>query len=167
MKPFTRVAVPMGVVTATAFAPSVPAGVTAVILVALTTVYEVAATPPILTEVVPVRLAPVIVIVVPPVNGPVGGATDEIDGGAMWLKPLASDDQPPGVVTEIGFTPAVSAGVTAVIFVAFTTTTEVASFVPILTEVAPVKFVPVIVIAVPPVVGPKFGVTEVTVGGGK
>ncbi len=49
VKPFARFAVPLGVVTETVFAPSVPAGVVAVIVVGFTTVTEVAPTPPTVT----------------------------------------------------------------------------------------------------------------------
>ena len=45
-----------------------------------------------------------------------------------------------------------------------TTANVVAGVPPMVTAVAPVKPVPVIVIAVPPVTGPPGGVTEVTVG---
>jgi len=75
-------AVPPGVVTDTVFAPAVPAGVTAVTVVALTTLTEVAATPSIVSELAPVRFVPVIVIAVPPVVGPTFGETDEIVGPA-------------------------------------------------------------------------------------
>ena len=59
-------AVPLGVVTATLCAPTVPAGVTAVMLVDETTTTLVAATPPTVTLVAPVKFAPVIVIGAPP-----------------------------------------------------------------------------------------------------
>ena len=162
-----RVAVPHAVVTATSRGPSRPGGVTAVRLVSLTKVTPSAGTPPIVTEVAPVRFAPVMVIVVPPVEGPDAGDTDEIVGGAKWMKPQGKGATPPGVVTETVFGPAEPAGVTAVIVVGFTTVTCVAEAVPILTEVAPVKFVPVIVIGVPPADGPKPGVTLEIVGAAK
>ena len=63
---FVAVAVPPDVVTTTLFAPTVPAGVTAVTLVDETTTTLVAATPPTVTLVAPVKLAPVIVIGVTP-----------------------------------------------------------------------------------------------------
>ena len=72
---------------------------------------------------------------------------------------------PPGVVSDNVFAPAVPAGVTAVTVVAFTTDTLVAAVPPIVTELVPVKFVPVIVIAVPPASPPAFGVTDAIVGG--
>jgi len=77
--------------------------------------------------------------------------------------PLAVGD-PYGVVSETFAAPAAPDGVTAVTVVALTTTTEVAAFPPTVTELVPVRFVPVIVIAVPPVVGPKFGETDEIVG---
>ena len=70
-------------VTDTVFAPIVPAGVTAVTVVELTTLTEVAATPSIVTELVPVKFVPVIVIAVPPLVDPVFGFTVEIVGAAM------------------------------------------------------------------------------------
>ena len=72
------VATPPTVVTTTLFAPAVPAGVFALIdpAVALT---MVAATPPIVTF-APARLAPAIVIAVPPPNGPDLGDTLAIVG---------------------------------------------------------------------------------------
>ena len=73
-------AVPPGVVTATVFAPAVPAGVTAVSCVALVTETEVAAAPPTVTDVAPVRFVPVTVIEVPPATEPEVGETAVIVG---------------------------------------------------------------------------------------
>ena len=75
---FSAVAVPSGVVTATLFAPAVPAGVTAVMLVEETTTTLVAAMPPTVTLIAPVKFAPVIVIAVPPAVAPEFGVTDEM-----------------------------------------------------------------------------------------
>jgi hypothetical protein len=62
---------------------------------------------------------------------------------------------PPPVVTITPTAPAVvHAGVIQVIVVLFTTLREVAAIPPNVTEVAPVKFVPVIVTLVPPSVLP-------------
>ena len=55
---------------------------------------------------------------------------------------------------------------TAVMLVSETTTTLVAVVPPTVTKVAPVKFAPVMVIWVPPPVGPELGLTAVTVGTG-
>ena len=81
MNAFVNVAVPPAVVTATLFAPAVPAGVSAVTLVAETTTTLVAATPPTVTLVAPGRFAPVRVIAVPPIVEPLVGLTDVIVGG--------------------------------------------------------------------------------------
>ena len=62
-------------VTVTSAEPGVPAGVTAVIEVALTKVTEVAATPPTVTVAPEEKPVPVIVIVVPPAEGPSAGET--------------------------------------------------------------------------------------------
>ena len=65
---------PPGVVTVTSTMP-VPAGLSAVILVALTTVTSVAAVVPKSTAVAPVKPVPVIVTDVPPATGPLVGLT--------------------------------------------------------------------------------------------
>ena len=91
-------------VTATLFAPAVPAGVSAVRVVVEVTFSAVAATPPTVTLVVPAtKFVPVIVIDVPPRVGPLAGLTAVMVGGgtkqkdATSLPPLV----PPGVVTTI------------------------------------------------------------------
>lgn len=73
---------------------------------------------------------------------------------------------PPVVVTEILVNPASPVGVTAVIEVEDNTTILVAGLLPTVTLLAPVKLVPVILIAVPPEVDPEVGLTEVIVGAG-
>ena len=73
-------------------------------------------------------------------------------------------DRLPGLVTVTVTAPAVPAGVVAVMVVLLTTTTFVAAALPKVTVAPVAKFVPVIVTAVPPVVGPLFGLTLVTVG---
>jgi hypothetical protein len=78
VKAFVEFAVPKPVVTLTVCAPAVPEGVTAVIEVAVLP-DTVAGAPPTVT-VAPVKFVPVIVIVVPPVAGPVEGETDAIVG---------------------------------------------------------------------------------------
>lgn len=69
---------------------------------------------------------------------------------------------PPVVVTAIVFTPSDEGGVTAVICVAVTTTFSAAA--PPMVTLAPIKFVPPMVMGVPPAVGPKDGLTKVIVG---
>ena len=74
---------------------------------------------------------------------------------------------PPGQVTTTFCAPSdVPAGVVLVIEVAELTVKLVTGIPPIVTEVAPVKFVPVIVAVVPPAIDPLEGEIEVKVGGG-
>ena len=80
MNALNNVAVPPAVVTATLLAPALPAGVTAVIEVALTTITLVAATPFTFTLVASVKLVPVIVNAVPPKVVPEVGAMEVIVG---------------------------------------------------------------------------------------
>ena len=77
-----RVAVPPGVVTPTL--PDVPPPTTAVMLVVLTTENEVAAVPPKLTIVAPVKLVPVMVTVVP-VHADAGVNEVMVGGGLICL----------------------------------------------------------------------------------
>jgi hypothetical protein len=73
---------------------------------------------------------------------------------------------PPGVVTVTSTVTRVPGGVVAVIVVALLTVNVAGLPDPKSTAVAPVKFVPVIVAEVPPVLCPEVGLTPVTVGGG-
>jgi hypothetical protein len=67
--------VPPGVVTTTDAVPALPKGVIAVIDVSLLTLTDVAATPPTVTDVAPVKAVPVIVIEVLSMNRPLAGDT--------------------------------------------------------------------------------------------
>ena len=71
----------------------------------------------------------------------------------------------PGVVTNTLAAPAVPAGVVQVAEVAEATMTFVQAVPPTVMAEAPVKSLPVIVMAVPPAVEPVLGLTAVTVGG--
>ena len=149
-------AVPPAVVTLTF--PDAPVPTIAVMLVDELTVNDEAATPPKLTAVAPIKFIPVIVIdvVVPPLVG----VNDVIAGAGMNVNP-AIDAVPPGVMT---FTLSEAPDpTTAVMLVAELTVNDEAAIPPKLTAVAPVKFVPVIVIDAP--VPPLVGVNEVIVGG--
>ena len=160
---------PDGVITTTSFAPTAPAGVTAVIEVALTTTTLVAATPPIFTLVAPVKLVPVMVIAVPPLNTPEFGITDAMVGNVAFVYVNAPTfvAVPPAVVTERVLAPAVPAGVTAVICVPVPLITMLVTATPsMVTLLAALKFVPLIVMSVPPASTPVFGFTEVMVGAG-
>ena len=79
------------------------------------------------------------------------------------MKAFALVAVPPTVVTVMLFKPAVPAGVFAEIMVEVLLII-VAATPPTFTLVAPVKFVPVIVIGVPPATGPEIGATVVIVG---
>ena len=72
---------------------------------------------------------------------------------------------PPPVVIIMPTAPALRAGVIQVIVVLFTIVREVAAVIPNVTEVAPVKFVPVIVTVVPPAVPPDDGEMSVMLAG--
>ncbi len=65
--------VPPGELTKALAAPALPAGVVALMLVELTTVTLVAAVPPRAIAVAPVKLVPVMVMVVPPAVEPLVG----------------------------------------------------------------------------------------------
>ena len=152
------VAVPPGVTTETVPVTS-DVDITAVTLVALTTVKLAAAIPPILTAVAPARLLPVIVRTVPAM--PEAGETVDIVGGPTTVNVAALVPVPPGVVTEM--VPVVAVvGTTAVMLVALTTL-KLAAAVPLNdTAVAPVKFEPVRVTVAPGL--PDVGVKLVMVG---
>ena len=72
---------------------------------------------------------------------------------------------PPPVVTIMPTSPPLRAGVIQVIVVLFTMLREVAAIPPNVTDVAPVKFVPVIVTLVPPAVLPDDDEMPVIFGG--
>ncbi len=71
---------------------------------------------------------------------------------------------PAGVVTNTLATPALPAGVVAVIEVVLTTVTAVAAMPPIVTLDVPIKPVPVMVTNCPPASGPEVAVMNATVG---
>ena len=75
--------VPSGVVTVTSTVPLLPAGLTTVIWVSLSTVKLLVPVEPNETLVAPVKLEPVMVTVVPPVVGPLAGLMPVTVGGGM------------------------------------------------------------------------------------
>jgi hypothetical protein len=123
------------------------------------TVNEVAGTPPIATEFVPVKFEPEMLIDVPVV--PSTGVNVEILGGPKKIKPGALPT-PPGAVTEM--LPSKPDPTTAVMVVLEVTVKEEADAPPKLTAVASLKLVPVIVIVAPCTA--DVGVNEVIVGAG-
>lgn len=82
MNPFCLVTSPPRAVTPTLLGPTLFAGVVAVMLEDDTTTTFVAAMAPTVTLVAPVKLVPVIVILVPPATGPDAGLTFVMVGGA-------------------------------------------------------------------------------------
>ena len=72
---------------------------------------------------------------------------------------------PPVVTITLTIPPVVRAGVTQVIDVPFTTLKDVAFNSPNVTEVAPMKFVPVMVTIVPPTLDTEGGVMLLMLGG--
>ena len=153
-------AIPPGVVTSIAPLED-PDATVAVIVVELTTVKEEAGVDPIFTEVVPIKLVPVIVTVVP--DGPDPGVNEDIVGGNIIVKLPTDVEDPPKVVT-LTVPVDVPCATTAVIVVELTTMKDAALVPPNVTEVAPVKLVPVIVTVDP--IRPEFGVNELIEGGG-
>lgn len=91
-----KLAEPPSVVTITP--PEAPFPTTAVIVVLLTTVKEVAAIPPKLTVFAPVKFVPVIVTVVPAMA--LVGLNEVIVGAGMKVN-MVEYAVPPGVVTKI------------------------------------------------------------------
>ena len=152
------VAVPPGVVTVTSPVAHVDPTFT-VMVVELTTVKLVPATPPNLTAVAPVNPVPVMVTVIP--APALVGVKDVMVGTGNQLNP----DRvavPPMVETETK--PDVPAPTTAVMEVEDTTVNDVAGVPPKLTAEAVEKLVPVMVTVVP---APALvGVKEVMVGAG-
>ena len=151
------VAVPPAVVTL--IGPVVtPAGTIARIAVAEVTV-KLALTELKVTEVAPVKFVPPMITLVP--TGPLVGAKLVIVGGSTTVNALLLVAVPPAVVTLIG--PVVTpAGTSARIEVAEVTVKLALTELKV-TEVAPLKFVPLMVTVVP--TGPVVGAKPVIVGG--
>lgn len=154
MKSLALVAVPAGVVTVI-FPVDAPAGTVAVILPDMITV-KGAGLPLNWTDVAPVKFAPLIVTLAP--TAPLVGTTPVMRGATVKFAELVP--VPPGVVTLMGPVMAL-AGTVAVILVA-KFTLKAADMPLNLTDVAPVKVVPVIVTLVP--TAPPVGVKLVTSG---
>lgn len=160
------VTVALGRITTRSLAPTVPAAITALMVVDETTVKLATATPLNLTLLAPSKFVPVMVMAVPPRVVPSVGATPNMVGTdmSMFSNTASLVTEPFGVVTVTSLSPAVPAGVVAIIEVAEATTKLGDATAPTVTLVAPVKFVPVKVSAVPPVMGPLPGATPESVG---
>jgi hypothetical protein len=132
-------------------------------VVALATTNVEAATPPIVTEVAPVKFVPVMVTDVPPAVLPEAGVMDvTVGGGATNVKRPAPVNVLSVVVTLTSTAPLAWAGVVAVIDVGVTTVKAAAGVPPNDTPETPEKPPPPIVTTVPPEVEPLDGVTDVT-----
>ena len=110
------------------------------------------------TLVAPVKFVPFTVTDVP--TGPLDGVNEVIVGAGMTVKSLELVAVPPGVVTVMR--PVVALVGTVVLICVLDTTVNVADVPLNFTLVAPVKFVPLTVTAVP--TGPLVGVNEVMPG---
>ena len=158
--------VPTEVVRNMVLAPTVPTGVSAVMDVAVAT--KLVVSYPLIVKLTTLpKLVPVTVIDVPPTSGPLDGLTVKIVGRVvLYVKAICLVAVPPGVVTATLCEPAVPAGVTAEMEVELATVKPVAATPSTVTAVAPVKFVPVMVIVVPPLTEPDTGLTAEIVGAG-
>ena len=152
------VAVPPGVVTAM-FPVTAPVGTVAVTCVSEFTVKVVAATPPKVTLLVPVRPVPVITTTAP--GGPLVGLNPDTVGPTTTVKTAELVAVPPGVVTTI-FPVIAPVGTVAVTCVSEFTVKVVAATPPKVTLLVWVNPVPVITTAVP--TGPLVGLNPDTVG---
>ena len=141
------------------------AGVIQVIMVALTTVSDVASTPSIVTEVAPVKSLPLRVTSVPPFVLPDSGKIPVIEAGVTKVKESNVLLGPPPVRTITPTAPALLRGVLQVSVVSSTTVILVAAALPNITDVAPVRFVPVIVTIFPPRILPSGGKIALITGG--
>ena len=127
----------------------------------------VAAVPPMVTAVAPVKPVPVIVMAAPPAKEPLVGEILVTVGTAIKVNKVLAALVPPGVVvTSTLAVPAVPAGVVAVILVELPTITLVAGTPLMVTAVAPVKLIPVMAMVVPPATGPLVGEILVRIGTG-
>ena len=107
----------------------------------------------------------------PPAGGPTAGLTPVTVGAllsAMKVNPSAelTGLVPLGPTIVTSTRPAVWAGLCTVIVLSFTTLSAVPLVAPNLTEVAPVKLLPVRVTVVPPWLVPEDGVSPVRAGSG-
>ncbi len=156
---YVAVAVPPAVLRISVLAPVIPAGVTNVICVAEMLV--IVPTALLMVTDAPSKLVPLMTVLTPPAINPELGVSEAMIGGATNVNALLVA-APAEVVATMLVTPAAPAGVSAVIWVSVTVALVTAT--PPTVTTAPVKFVPVMVIGVPPTVVPEVGLTAVIVG---
>ena len=160
MNPPTLVTGPVCVETTTSFEPAVPSGVTAVITEAETNTTSLAATPPTVTALLPDKFVPLMVIAVPPDVRPIVGLIPLMVGTekSTYVNALACVMGPLGVLTTTSrAAPSTPGGEIATMDVADATTNVGHATPPIETPVAPSKFAPEMVTALPPSDVPEFG----------
>ncbi len=157
---------PAGVVTTTSTAPAACAGVTTVSSPSFVTERLVPSDPSKVTLVAPVKCVPVIVTEVPPSVEPLEGDTSAIAGAGVTYVNDAALEEPAGVVTTTSTAPATCAGVTTVSSPSLVTDRPEPAEPSNVTDVAPVRCVPVMVTEVPPSVEPDVGDTSVIAGAG-
>ena len=140
--------------------PVAPLLTVALIVVALVTLKEAAATPPKVTAVAPVKLFPVMITTV--LAHPLPGEKELMVGAGIKVKAPGLVAVPPGVVTVMA--PVVPLPTAAVMQVALATVKADAALPPNFTTLAPLKPLPLMVTTVP--APPPLGVNEVMVGAG-
>jgi len=118
------------------------------------------------TLVAPVKFVPVIVTLV--ATGPLAGEKLAIVGPAEFTVKLLAEVAVPADVTIVIFPVVAPAGTVSVAVVALATEKVVAATPPTVTDVAPIKFVPVTVTEVPaaPLAGVKLAIVGLVDGGG-
>ena len=156
---YVAVAEPPAVLRMSVLAPVIPAGVKNVICVA--ELFVIVSTALLIVIDAPSKLVPLMTVLTPPAINPELGVSEAMVGGETNVNALLVA-APAEVVATILVTPAAPAGVSAVICVSVTVALVTAA--PPTVTTAPVKFVPVMVIGVPPTVVPDVGLTAVIVG---
>ncbi len=156
---------PPGPVTITSTVPGPCAGAIATSFFLDFTVNEAELVPNDTPE-TPANPDPVIVTGEPPRGRLLDTLSAVTAGTATKVNDATAVDalRPPDATTLIFATPALRAGVTAVILVELTTVICAAGVAPNLTAVTPTNPVPLRETSVPPVLGPDRGLTPVTVG---
>ncbi len=124
-----------------------------------------ASTPSIVSEVAPIKSLPLIVTNVPPFVLPDNGKILLIEAGVTKVKEANVLLGPPPVRTITPKAPAGLTGVLQVSVVSSTTVILVEAALPNKTDVAPVRFVPVIVTIFPPALFPAGGKILLITGG--
>ena len=145
--------------------PAVLAGVITVSDLALNTFTDDPGVLPNSTVNVSIKYFPKIVTVVPPAAEPRDGATRFIIGATTNVKPNSLVADPPGAINTTSTVRADLTGVITVTDLSLTLIIDVPAVPPNITADVSVKFIPVIVTVVPPVIGPLDDVTAVIVGG--